>query len=129
MRAVLYLSGFLVLGEVGQACPAFTVGLVRVESNGATVFHATAEAEMVLDLPESLKLAEAEASLASRAILQAEKAVPKTPDGHLQGVLQATCIEGRKVFVTSTVNPVAMIAAERMQSEISKSIRAHPTPK
>jgi hypothetical protein len=106
------------------SCPPFPVGVVAV----GDVFHATAGVEALRSSQDSLELAIAEASLASRLALQGEKSAPKTSDGHLQGVTQAVCVVGRKAYVTSSVSRTSAAQAEKLRAMLNQSHLAAPAP-
>ena len=106
------------------SCPSFPVGVVRA----GEIFHATAVVEALRESKDSIELAIAEASLASRMVLQREGSTPKDPDGHLQGVTQVTCVVGRKAYVTSSVSRASSAQAARLKTMLNQSQRVAPTP-
>jgi hypothetical protein len=129
MRCAIIFAVSLLMISAGHSepCPAFPLGLVKVERNGIAVFHSTARAEAFIDSIEGIKLASGVASFASRAALQSDMDVPKTPSGHLQGVIQTTCTIGRTVYVTSSVDTEIASAAERFLSNMATQLPGSPT--
>jgi hypothetical protein len=115
----------LILTASAQAtpCPPFPVGVVNVGG----VFHATAEAHALRSSQDSVELAVAEASIASRVALHVRDDVPKAPSGELHGVTQSICVVGKKAYVTSSVSPASAAQAESLGAILRRSLQTAPT--
>lgn len=74
-------------------CPPFPPGVVTIGG----VHHATAEANALRNSQDSVELAVAEASIASRVALHGHDEAPKAQDGELHGVTQTTCVVGKGI--------------------------------
>lgn len=115
----------VILSASAQAapCPPFPLGIITIGG----VIHATAEADALGNSHDSVELAVAEASIASRVALHGHDDVPKARNGELHGVTQNTCVVGTKAYVTSSVSSASAAQAERLEALLRRSLQTAPT--
>jgi hypothetical protein len=131
MRIVFRLV-VLILAGVASAnadCPSRLLGVAIDNDVAGRKFYATEKAEALADSDDSRELAIAEARVAARALLVNIKDVPKSDNGRLRAVREASiCSVGTFVFVTVMVDEVDVRRIISLENAMLKSVQTSPTP-
>ncbi len=121
--------GLLLLVVQGSAaaargCPETPtpLGVMREAVGQGMRFTSTGEATTLVDSDEGRRLAQDEARLGAKAALNAEKGVPKTANGELQGVYDVRACEfGGKAYVTVALDTFSSAEAAELSAAMAGS--------